>query len=148
MAQDSVKKQEPATGSLLSILNHSRDVQDYLAAVESSLIHTSIGEELKKKLEEKCLKPGEVFDMAGIPHSYGYDILSGKRHPSREKVLALFLVMGLNQEEAQDVLKHSSYSTLYAKDASDSVVLFCLQNHKSLMDCNEILDRLGFATLP
>lgn len=148
METDSSREKDIKTGNLLSILNSSRSVQDYLTKVESSMIHTSVGDELKKVMDEKGLKPGEVFDTAGISKSTGYDILSGKKHPSREKVLAFIVVMGLSQEEAQDLLKHSSYPPLYAKNAFDSTILFCLQNHLSLIECNDILDRLGFAVIP
>lgn len=148
METDSAREKDIKTGNLLSILNSSRSVQDYLTKVESSIIHTSLGEELKKLMEEKGLKAGEIFDTAGLSRSTGYDILSGKKHPSREKVLALILAMGLSQEEAQDLLKHSSYPPLYARDAFDSVILFCLQKHKSLIECNDILDRLGYDVIP
>ena len=140
MSADRNSENNKTTGNLLTILNSSRSVQDYLTKVESSMLHTSLGEELKKVMDEKGLKAGEIFDTAGLSKSTGYDILSGKKHPSREKVLALILAMGLSQEEA--------YPMLYAKDAFDSAILFCLQNHKSLIECNDILDRLGYDVIP
>ena len=148
MIADRNSENNKTTGNLLTILNSSRSVQDYLTKVESFMLHTSLGAELKKLMDEKGLKAGEIFDTAGLSRSTGYDILSGKKHPSREKVLALIVVMGLSQEEAQNLLKHSAYPTLYAKDAFDSAILFCLQNHLSLIECNDILDRLGYDVIP
>lgn len=148
MSADRNSENNKTTGNLLTILNSSRSVQDYLTKVESFMLHTSLGAELKKLMDEKGLKAGEIFDTAGLSRSTGYDILSGKKHPSREKVLALILAMGLSQEEAQDLLKHSAYPMLYAKDAFDSAILFCLQNHLSLIECNDILDRLGYDVIP
>ena len=63
MSADRNSENNKTTGNLLTILNSSRSVQDYLTKVESSMLHTSLGEELKKVMDEKGLKAGEIHRL-------------------------------------------------------------------------------------
>ena len=75
------------------------------------------------------------------------NITTGKRRPSRNKLLCLFFGMGLDAEAVQYVLKHCGYPPLYLKNRRDSVILFALQNGFTLLQANEILFEHGEAVL-
>ena len=47
--------------------------------------------------------------------------------------------MGLNEEETQRMLKTFSMPTLYARNRRDSVVIFAIENHLSVIEMNELL---------
>ena len=63
---------------------------------------------------------------------YLHQILSGKRHPSRNRLLALCLGMGSRVKETQELLKQSGEAVLYPKIWFDAVVLYGLMRQMDL----------------
>ena len=135
------------TGNLLKILNNSKSIGDYLSNEEAHMIKTSLSEEILRYIKEKNTTASALFKTAGIDKSYGYEIISGTKHPSRDKVLRLLIALNLSQEEAQSVLKSTGYPALYPKDERDSIILFALKQGGDIDGINDTLYDLGFETL-
>jgi len=73
--------------------------------------------------------------------NYAYQIFNGnKTHPSRDKMIALAIGMGLNVLETRKLLKIAGACDLYARNPRDSVIIFGLNNRLSLIDTNELLN--------
>lgn len=132
-----------STEELLALLKKSDNLDSFLEESENDMIETSLQEQLSLFIEKSNKKPAEILRRAGIEKSYGYDILSGKRTPSREKVLALIFALSLSASDAQALLKSCGYPPLYPKILRDSVILFCLDKEIELSDTNETLYDLG-----
>ncbi|MCR4674928.1 MAG: hypothetical protein K5675_07945 [Lachnospiraceae bacterium] len=135
------------TGNLLDILKSATSIDDYFKKVEDNMINTSLAEELNNIILNKNLKTSKLFSEANIDRSYGYDILNNKKHPSRNKLLALLFAMHLSDDEVQTLLKTTGYPQLYAKDTRDSIILFAFHNNYSLDQVNDALYDMGFETL-
>ncbi|MCM1253691.1 MAG: hypothetical protein NC321_12790 [Clostridium sp.] len=137
-----------STGELLDILKKTPDFPSYAASVSDNFIEKSAPHTaLNALLKEKCLKKSEVIKRSGLDRKYAYEILSGKKKPARDKILALCLSMQLSIEETQRLLITSGYPQLYAKVERESVILFALQNHLSVLETNEHLDEMGLGIL-
>ena len=67
--------------------------------------------------------------------------------PERKKLLCLAIGMQLNLEETQSLLKCAGYSPLYVKLPFDSVVLYGICKHLSIVEINELLFEYGSETL-
>ncbi|MBR1629812.1 MAG: helix-turn-helix transcriptional regulator [Lachnospiraceae bacterium] len=132
-----------STEELLQLLKKSNTIDDYFSVADESLISVSLSEELDRLIREHGKKPAEIFRRAGIDKSYGYDILSGKRSPSRDKVLAIMFGLEQSASDTQVLLKQCGYPVLYPKHTRDAVILFCLERRISLSDCNETLYDMG-----
>lgn len=62
---------------------------------------------------EKELSRKKVIEGSGMNTVYGYQLLSGHRSPSRDKLLCLAFGLNMNTEEAQELLKKCGTARLY-----------------------------------
>ena len=119
----------------------------------------SAAPDLRRFLEEnreQFQEPGflellqEVFHKAGISKAalakraetsevYLYQIFSGSRMPSRDRVLCLCFGLSAGLEEAQELLRIGGMAQLYAKNRRDAVVMYGLTHHRTLSEVNDLL---------
>lgn len=98
---------------------------------------------LTQVLQEKDMSRSEVIDRSGLNDIYVHQIFSGRRRPSRDKLLCLFFGMGLEVETAQRIMKSCGYAPLYVKNRRDAAILFSLRNSMTLRQCNDALFEVG-----
>lgn len=122
-------------------------VEQYLDENADQMLDCSVSEYLAQLLNERGLKRTDVINASGLNDIYAHQIFSGKRTPSRDKLLCLCFGMKLSTEETQELLKRCGYPTLYAKKRRDSVILYALFHKMPLMQCNEELYNIGEALL-
>lgn len=124
-------------------LNHeirkATDIEDYLVRNKGHLLTSSLKEHLECLLQQKKILIADVVRGSQLDRSYVYQIFSGDRTPSRDKLIALAFGLGLTEEEAQRMLKLSGNRELYARDERDAVILFSLQHGSSVRKTNELL---------
>lgn len=131
---------EKATGELLELLKKSTNLSDYREAAKEDIKKPiALSVYLKSVMERKGLKKSEVIRNAGLPRSYGYEILNGEKIPSRDRVLAICFSLRLTSDEVQELLKRTEYPLLYPKHERDSVILFGFSHKLSLYEVNELL---------
>ena len=76
---------------------------------------------------------------------YAYQIISGARRPSRDKLLCLCIAMRATLEETQDLLIHGGFAPLYVCSQCDNIIIFAiseetiLQVNSNLYDHGEVL---------
>lgn len=103
---------------------------------------------MNKVLEEKKLTKAEVVKKSGVEKSYVYYIFSGeKENPSRSKLIAVCMAMEMELEEVQKLLKSTGFSRLYPKILMDSIIIYGINNHMTVMEVNEYLYELGLDIL-
>ena len=74
-------------------------------------------------------------------------ILSHDKQFDRNKLIALAIAGKLTLEETDNTLKYAKFSTLYAKDEWDDVIIFAINGGLTTMDTNELLYDLGYDPL-
>ena len=126
------------TQELLQLMQSECDYNSYLDRNRESLKGSTmrIDRALNVMLAEKHLKRADVIQKSGIEKHYAYQIFSGTKKPTRDKVLELCFGMDLTIEETQDLLKITGYAQLYSKDPRDNAILFGLLHHRSVLDMN------------
>ena len=87
---------------------------------------------LNKLLEQKQLSRKDVIKITDLGDTYGWMIFTGKRKPSRNKILQLCFAMQLSVVESNRLLRAGSMSELYPKNQRDAIIIFCLENGYSL----------------
>lgn len=132
---------QKSTEALRSELTSATDIEDYLAVNRSYLLpHTQpLARHLTSLLRQKKLKRGEVARASLLDRVYVYQIFSGKRTPSRNKLIALAFGMRLSADETQRMLKLSGNLELYARSRRDALILFALQKGMNIQQVNELL---------
>lgn len=136
---------EPLTEELLNELLSMSSIDDYLAAREPG--SRTLAEYLQQLLDEKGLTRSRVVRMANLNDTFGYQIFTGARNPSRDKVLQIAFAMALSLRETNRALTAAGVSELYCKDRRDAIIIFCLDRGCSLQKVNEELYRFGERTI-
>ena len=136
---------ERLTEELLNELVDAPSLDGFLE--EHQLGHRSLSEYLGELLEQKRLKRSEVVHMANLNETFGYQIFTGARNPSRDKVLQIAFAMALSLRETNRALEAAGVSCLYSKDRRDAIIIFCLERGCSLQKVNEELYRFGERTI-
>ena len=130
--------------SLQKRLLKARDVDDYLEENKQAMLPERFSEYLNKLLYEKNVEIAEVIRRSQLDKAYAYQIFSGKKsNPSRDKLIAIAFGLDLNLEETRKMLKASGNRELYVRDIRDSVIIFALNNHKNIIETNEMLYNKG-----
>lgn len=136
-----------STQELLDVLKSTKDINDYMKEAHQEFINLSLPELLEKLLAELGVSKAAVIRDSGLDRIYAYQIFSGAKTPSMNKLLALSFGMHLNLEQTQMLLKSAGYPVLYARRQRDSVVIFCITKQISLSDTNDLLYELGLSLI-
>lgn len=129
------------TEELMEILKQKKSIHAYFTEEIDELEFASLAEYLELLLNEKGLRKNDVIKRSNMDKNYAYQIFNGnKTHPSRDKMIALAIGMGLNVMETRKLLKIAGACDLYPRNPRDSVIIFGLNNRLSLIDTNELLN--------
>lgn len=134
---------QPSTDELLERLLESASPESYLQSLPS--VDRSFNRLLTKVASAKGRSRAEVIRRSGVTTSYGYQVFSGARQPSRDVAVMLALGAGATLKETQDLLTRAGLGRLWAKDPRDAVVMFGIERG---WDRVKIDDRLFNAGLP
>ena len=137
--------EEPLTEELLVELIAAPSVD--AAAEEYAGEAPSLADYLQQMLDEKGLRRADVVRDAGLNSTFGYQIFTGARGASRDKVLQIAFAMGLSLREANRALQAAGVNELYCKNRRDAVIIYCLTHGASLQQADEELYRLGERTV-
>ncbi|MBQ4521984.1 MAG: helix-turn-helix transcriptional regulator [Lachnospiraceae bacterium] len=137
------------TQELLNLMNSTKNYHEYYNANHEDISsgHMKIDRALNALLIEKGLKKAEVIARSGLENHYAYQIFSGIKVPTRDKVLMLCIGLGLSVEEFQQLLKITGYAQLYSKNERDNVILYGITKKLSIIDINGILYEMGYELL-
>lgn len=136
-----------STAELNHDIKSATDIEDFFHKNKEQLLRGSLSHHLQALLTEKDLKKADVMRGSLLGRAYIYQIFSGKKIPSRDKLIALAFGLHLSEEETQKMLKLSGNRELYARDARDALLLFALQRKMTIIDANTLLLDYHFAIL-
>ena len=131
---------EKLTEELLDELLGSSGVDGFLRDRTEPAI--TLASYLQQLLDEKHLKRVQVVRMADLNETFGYQIFTGARHPSRDKVLQICFAMALSLREG-----YADAGRLDCRSRRDAIIIYCLDKGCSLQKVNEELYRFGERTI-
>jgi transcriptional regulator with XRE-family HTH domain len=123
------------------------DVEDFLTANNGELLNQSLSEHLAYLLTQKGVSKSTVIRNSLLDRKYAYQIFSGDKTPSRDKLIAIAFGLSLSVDETQRLLKQSGNRELYSRDKRDAVILFVLNKHGKITDANQMLYANNLSTL-
>lgn len=141
---------EDKTIELMSILSNIDDesfLDDFINTKSKDSTELSIPSFFQMVCNDKKISKSELIKNADIDRTYGYQILNGKKNPSRDKILQLCISAKLNLEETNKALKLGNVGELYVKVPRDSVIIFCINKCFDIMKINEMLYDRNLETL-
>lgn len=99
---------------------------------------------LKALIEQKHFTKVQMIRDSGINRRFFFDILSGKRNPTRNYVLRMMIALHIPLKNAQWLLRATGYAQLYARDKRDSVIIYCINHKTNVNECNVMLKKINF----
>lgn len=138
------------TEELLNRLTNIRKRSDLKTYIDSHQLESNdkqLHDYILKICQDKGYGKRHIIKNADINRTYGYQILSGLKTPSRDKLLQICVGNKFTTEESNRALTIANWGILYAKDPRDSIIIYSLNNGLNIIDANIILDEHGYELL-
>lgn len=135
------------TAQLENELSETDDVIKFLDENAENFRKFTLAEYLRRLLDAKNLTKAQVIRDSQLDEGYAQHIFGGRKNPSRDKTLSLALAMKLSPKETDYLLYYAGHNKLYARSERDNVIAFALENHKSVLQTNELLEDLKMQSL-
>jgi len=135
------------TKQLENELNEANDVKNFLDNNAENFRKFTLADYLRQLLAAKNLTKAQVIRDSQLDEGYAQHIFGGRKNPSREKILSLALAMKLTPKETDYLLYYAGHNKLYARNERDAVIAFALENQKTVLQANELLEDLKLQPL-
>lgn len=135
------------TEDLFKELARENDISEYFNKNQDELLKNSFSQYLNDYMKKLSITKSELIKKSNLNRNYGYEIINGKKLPSRDKVIAISIGLQLDIEETQRFLKLSGNRELYPRDEKDAYIIYCITQKMSIFDINEFLFDKGFHVL-
>lgn len=131
--------QDKSTDDLRQELMESPDLEQYLAE-NDAFFSSKDAAAMLNQLFKKCgLSKAALAKRSGMSDIYLHQIFSGRRNPSRSRLLCLCIGLGASLEETQELLKLCGLAQLYPKLRRDAIIIYGLTHRISLFSINDSL---------
>ena len=82
----------------------------------------------------------DYINALNLERSYGYQLLNGRRKPTRENLIKTAIWLELNLQETQRLLKIGNREVLYPRVKRDAIAVFAIEKRLSLQEYQELID--------
>lgn len=131
--------QDKSTDDLRQELMESPDLEQYLAE-NDAFFSSKDAAAMLNQLFKKCgLSKAALAKRSGMSDIYLHQIFSGRRNPSRSRLLCLCIGLGASLEETQELLKLCGLAQFYPKLRRDAIIIYGLTHRLSLFSINDSL---------
>ena len=130
---------DKTTSDLRQELMEDNSIDTYLQGNAALFVNQDVVVLLTELYEQKHLTKAALARRAGMSEVYLHQVFSGRRSPSRDRLLCLCLGLEATLEETQELLRQAGFAQLYPRHKRDAVISYGLVHGISL---GEINDRL------
>lgn len=127
------------TDDLRQELMESEDLDRYLSENADTFEAEDCGELLLRIYENAGMSKAELARRSGMSTVFLYQVFSGRRRPSRDRMICLCFGLGCSLEMVQKLFKKSGFSPLYPKVRRDAIIMYALGKGMSLQETNDRL---------
>lgn len=128
-----------STSNLENELKKSVSIEAFLQEHQEELAASDLPAQLQDLINAKGLTKADVVKESNLNEIYAYQILSGARRPSRDKLLSICFAMKATLDETQNLLRQCGFAPLYVKNRRDSIIIFALSHGHSIIKLNSAL---------
>jgi len=82
----------------------------------------------------------QYIQKMNLERSYGYQLLNGRRKPSRELLIRTAILFCLDLEQTQRLLKIGDREVLYPRVKKDAIAVYAIEKGLELWEYQELLD--------
>ena len=138
---------EKNTDTLQQELMSTNNLDRFLTENNASIRDIPLQEAIQRSFDEKGMSKAQLAKQSGISEVYLHQLFSGRRFPSRSRLLCLCFGLGATVDEAQSLLQQARHAPLYSRDRRDAIIIFALSHHMTLFEVNDKLFTENLDTL-
>lgn len=131
--------------STTDLLNELQDdscsLSDYIQNHSDSFIDEDIQSFWEELIFQSGYSKSNIINKSDFSYCYFYDVIQGKKSPTKDKVVRLILAMKLSLEQCQAALKISGRAALYPKNKRDSILIYAIDRGLTITQCNALLSK-------
>lgn len=127
------------TNNLRQELMEAPSLDQFLSENQDSFNRDSICELLNRLFQKRRISKATLAKQSGMSEVYLHQVFSGRRSPSRSRLLCLCFGLNASLEETQELLKQCGFAQLYPKDRRDAIILYGILNGMDLFAVNDKL---------
>lgn len=127
------------TNNLRQELMEAPSLDQFLSENQDSFNRDSICELLNRLFRKRRISKATLAKRSGTSEVYLHQVFSGRRSPSRSRLLCLCFGLNASLEETQELLKQCGFAQLYPKDRRDAIILYGILNGMDLFGVNDKL---------
>lgn len=135
------------TIDLQEALMDAPDLNRFLDENRENFNNTSVADSLNQMILKQRISKSALARQSGMSEVYLHQVFSGRRTPSRTRLLCMCFGLQATVEEAQVLLKQCGYAPLYPKNRRDAILLYGLSHKETLFQINDTLFDEGEETL-
>ena len=83
---------------------------------------------INKHIAEKNAAHADIIRNLNVERCYGYQLLNGRRIPTRVQLIKIGLLLKLDLDEVQKLLKVAGKEILYARNVTDAKVIHAIEH--------------------
>lgn len=125
----------------------TNNLDRFLTENDASFRDVPLQEAIQRIFDEKGMSKAQLAKQSGISEVYLHQLFSGRRFPSRSRLLCLCFGLGATVDEAQSLLQQARHAPLYSRDRRDAIIIFALSHHMTLFEANDKLFTENLDTL-
>lgn len=130
---------EIPTDNLNTELMSPSPLDTYLKEHSDEFLDMDIAQLLDQLYQKKSITKAELARRASISEVYLHQVFSGRRKPSRDRLLCLCIGLGVELDEVQTLLKRAGYAQMYAKFKRDTIIMYGIVHKFELGEINDKL---------
>ncbi|MDE7289281.1 MAG: helix-turn-helix domain-containing protein [Oscillospiraceae bacterium] len=94
---------------------------------------------LNEYIADKKMTKADVIRKLNIDRNYGYLILNGKRTPTRNCLIRISIMLGLDIEQINYLLRLAEKAPLYVRNIVDARVFYAVKHHMEYFDAIDFI---------
>ena len=127
------------TDEMKTALESTESIHHFLRENEDNFHTRDVSGLVEKMIKDRNLSKAEVAKAAGMSEVYLHQLISGRRKPSRTRLLCISIGLKLSLEETQNLMQHAGMAMLYSKSRRDAIIIYGISHKLNLFEINDLL---------
>ena len=127
------------TDNLKQELMDAPNLDQFLSENQENFHTDTVCDLLGKLFQERKVSKAALAKLSGMSEVYLHQVFSGRRNPSRNRLLCLCFGLNATLDETQELLRQCGHAQLYPKIRRDAIVLYGIANNMDLFTVNDKL---------
>ena len=98
------------------------NLDEYIKKNQPYFSHRTVVDLLGVLYERKGISKAALARKAGMSEVYLHQVFSGRRNPSRDRLLCLCIGLGATLDETQKILQQAGHAQIYPRVKRDAII--------------------------